>query len=143
MPKKRLDEKPYDPITADLVREATSPRTRGAVPVPPIALVPTRTGQAPPRVVEPTITKRFVLTRSEDTDVEAFMLRLQRAARTKVPFGVVLRAALAVVMEAEAKLCAAAEKQTFRLPSTHDRLALGEFEEQWRACLQAGLGGRT
>ena len=139
MPKKRLDEKPYDPITADLVREATSPRTRGAVPVPPIALVPPRAGRAPSQVVEPSITKRFVLTRSEDTDVEEFMLRLQRAARTKVPFGVVLRAALAVVIEAEAKLCAAVEQQTFRLPSTHDRLALGEFEDQWRRCLGTAL----
>jgi hypothetical protein len=90
-------------------------------------------------VVEPSITKRFVLTRSEDTDVEEFMLRLQRAARTKVPFGVVLRAALAVVIEAEAKLCAAVEQQTFRLPSTHDRLALGEFEDQWRRCLGTAL----
>jgi hypothetical protein len=139
MPKKRLDEKPYDPITADLVREATSPRTRGAVPVPPIALVPLKTGPVPSRVVEPTITKRFVLTRGEDTEVEAFILRLQRAARTKVPLGVVLRAALAVVMEAEAKLCAAVEQQTFRLPSTHDRLALGEFEDQWRECLARAL----
>ncbi len=139
MPKKRLDEKPYDPITADLVREATSPRTRQAVPVPPITLVTPMIGQPPSQVVEPTITKRFVLTRSEDADVEAFMLRLQRAARTKVPFGVVLRAALAVVMEAETKLCAAVEQQTFRLPSTHDRLALGEFEDQWRKCLVRSL----
>lgn len=139
MPKKRLDEKPYDPITADLVREATSPRTRGAVPVPPIALVTPRTGQAPSRVVEPTITKRFVLTRSEDTDVEAFLLRVQRAARAKVPLGVLMRAALAVVMEAEAKLCAVIEPETFRLPSTHDRLALGEFEDQWRESLVRAL----
>ncbi len=94
---------------------------------------------APDVQVERTITKRFVLTRSEDADVEAFVLRLQRAARTKVPFGVVLRAALAVVMEAEAQLCATVEQQTFRLPSTHDRLALGEFEDQWRRSLQTAL----
>ena len=141
MPKKRLDEKPYDPITADLVREATSPRTRGAAPVPPVALVPSNTCPVPSRVVEPTITKRFVLTRSEDTEVEAFLLRVQRAARAKVPLGVLMRAALAVVMESEAELCADAERQSFRLPSTHDRVALGEFEEQWRRCLQMALRG--
>ncbi len=143
MPKKRLDEKPYDPITADLVREATSPRTGGAVPVPPIALVPPRPGQAPSQVVEPSITKRFVLTRSEDADVEAFVLRVQRAARAKVPLGVLMRAALAVVMESEAALCAVVDKQTFRLPSTHDRVALGEFEEQWRHCLLECIGSNS
>lgn len=140
MPKKRFEERPYDPISADLVRDATSAQTRGLVSAPPISLVPIKTTLvAADATVERTITKRFVLTRSEDADVEAFVLRLQRAARTKVPFGVVLRAALAVVMEAEAKLCAAVEQQTFRLPSTHDRLALGEFEDQWRRSLQAAL----
>jgi hypothetical protein len=140
LPKKRFEERPYDPISADLVRDATLPQTRGLISAPPISLVPVRTATAAQDAqVERTITKRFVLTRSEDADVEAFMLRLQRAARTKVPFGVVLRAALAVVMEAEAKLCAAVEQQTFRLPSTHDRLALGEFEDQWRECLARAL----
>jgi hypothetical protein len=140
MPRKRIDERPYDPISADLVRDATSLQTRGFVSMPPISLAPVRTGVvAPDAQVEPTITKRFVLTRSEDADVEAFVLRLQRAARTKVPLGVVLRAALAVVMEAEAKLCALVERQTFRLPSTHDRLALGEFEDQWRQSLVRAL----
>jgi hypothetical protein len=122
------------------VRDATAPQTRGLISPPPISLVPVRPAVVAPNApVERTITKRFVLTRSEDADVEAFVLRLQRAARTKVPFGVVLRAALAVVMEAEAKLCATVEQQTFRLPSTHDRLALGEFEDQWRRALGVAL----
>ena len=139
MPKKRFDETTYDPITADLVREATSPRTRGACPMPPMSLVPQKTGPVPLQEVETTITKRFVLTRSEDTEVEAFLLRIQRAARAKVPLGVLMRAALSVVMESEAALCAAVETQTFRLPSTHDRVALGEFEDQWRLCLRTSL----
>ena len=101
--------------------------------------MPQKTGALPSQEVEPTITKRFVLTRSEDTEVEAFLLRVQRAARAKVPFGVLIRAALGVVMESETALCAAAERQTFRLPSTHDRVALGEFEEQWRKCLVSVL----
>ena len=42
-------------------------------------------------------------------------------------------------MEAEPELCAALGSQTFRLPSTHDRLALGEFEEQWRKSIGAAL----
>ena len=140
MPRKRLDERPYDPISADLVRDAVSPQTRGIIAAAPISLVPVRTVvAAPSTLVERTITKRFVLTRSEDADVEAFMLRVHRAARTKVPLGVLMRAALAVVMEAEPQLCSVAEKQTFRLPSTHDPLALGEFEDQWRRSLQTAL----
>ncbi len=140
MPKKRIEERPYDPISADLVRDVTS----GARQKPPapsgIGLVPTRprTETTP----EATITKRFVLTRSEDAELNAFLLRLQQAARAKVPLGLIVRAALSVVMEAETELCATVGRQTFRLPSTHDRLALGEFEEQWRECLQVALTGR-
>jgi hypothetical protein len=82
-----------------------------------------------------------VLSRSEDAELNAFLLRLQQAARAKVPLGLIVRAALSVVMEVEAELCATVGRQTFRLPSTHDRLALGEFEEQWRRCLMGALLG--
>ncbi|MFM8357643.1 MAG: hypothetical protein ACKOET_03715, partial [Verrucomicrobiota bacterium] len=34
---------------------------------------------------EPTITKRFVLTRAEDAELNAFLLRLQTASGCKVP----------------------------------------------------------
>jgi hypothetical protein len=44
-------------------------------------------------------------------------------------------------MENEERLAESVREQTFRLPSTHDRLAMGEFEEQWRRCLQAALLG--
>ena len=89
--------------------------------------------------VEPTITKRFVLSRSEDAEMNGFLLRLQQSARSKITLSVLVRAALAVVMEAESRLCDDAGKQIFRLPSTHDRLALSEFEDQWRRSLQAAL----
>lgn len=126
-----------DPISADLVRDATAGARRLA-PVPTgIALVAPRPRAEPPS--EATITKRFVLTRSEDAELNVFLLRLQQAARAKVPLGVIVRAALSVVMETEAELCGTAGRQKFRLPSTHDRLALGEFEEQWRECLRLTL----
>ena len=138
MPRKQFDERPYDPISADLVREATAPPKRPTT-LQRIAAVPLPMQAAAESQAEPTITKRFVLSRSEDAEVNAFLLRLQRSARTKVPLGLLVRAALSVVMEAEARLCAAAERQTFRLPSTHDRLALGEFEDQWRKALGTAL----
>lgn len=139
MPKKRFEERPYDPISADLVREATSVQPRGAVPPPIIALVSAKAPLPVAAQTETTITKRFVLSRSEDAELNAFLLRLQQTARTKVPLGLLVRAALSVVMEAEARICAAAERQTLRLPSTHDRLALGEFEDQWRELLSLSL----
>lgn len=142
MPKKRFEERPYDPISADLVRDATSVQPRITAPQSTIALVPIKTLPSALDPSEMTITKRFVLSRSEDAELNAFLLRLQQVARTKVPLGLLVRAALTVVMEAESRICAAAERKTFRLPSTHDRLALGEFEDQWRECLQASLFGQ-
>lgn len=139
MPKKRIEERPYDPISADLVREATSVQPRGTMPPPVIALVSAKAPVTVATPTEATITKRFVLSRGEDAELNAFLLRLQQAARTKVPLGLLVRAALTVVMEAEARICTAAERKTFRLPSTHDRLALGEFEEQWRELLSVSL----
>ncbi len=137
MPKKRFEERPYDPISADLVRDATAGARRQAPVATGIALVAPRPREEPPP--EGTITKRFVLTRSEDAELNAFLLRLQQAARAKVPLGLIVRAALSVVMGAEAELCAAAGRQSFRLPSTHDRLALGEFEDQWRTVICSAL----
>ncbi len=129
MPRKQTLERPYDPISADLVRDAASkPKI---VSRPPVTLAPTATP------AEPTITKRFVLTRSEDAEVNAFLVRLQEAARTKVPLGMLVRAVLWVLMEREEPLLAEARSQTFRLPSTHDRLAQGEFEERWRSMIRS------
>lgn len=137
MPKKRFDERPYDPISADLVRDVTAMKSTGPGPrsaQPTMALIAARTAplSQPPGQAELTITKRFLLSRGEDAELNAFLLRLQQSARTKVTLSVLVRASLAVVMESEEALCAAIERQTFRLPSTHDRVALGEFEERWR-----------
>ena len=92
-------------------------------------------------VPESTITKRFVLTRAEDAELNAFLLRLQTASGCKVPLSVVVRAALAILMENEDRIAGAAEQIRPQLPSTHDRLALGQFEEQWRGCLVGALLG--
>jgi hypothetical protein len=88
---------------------------------------------------ELTITKRFLLSRGEDAEMNAFLLRLQQSARTKVTLSVLVRAALAVVMESESKIREELEQQSFRLPSTHDRLALSDFEDRWRRSLQGAL----
>ena len=60
----------------------------------------------------------------EGTQLNVFHLRLQQAARAKVPLGWIVRAALFVGMEAEAELCAVEGRNTFLHPSTRDRKAL-------------------
>jgi hypothetical protein len=141
MPRNPRTELPYDPIRADLVREVTtSVRRPPEAPAPRLSLTPTPPKPEP--VPEPTITKRFVLTRSEDSELNAFLLRLQNASGCKVPLSVVVRAALAILMENEERIAGVAEQIRPQLPSTHDRLALGQFEEQWRGCLVGALPSR-
>lgn len=140
MPRNPRTELPYDPIRADLVREVTTPvRRPPEVPAPRLSLTPTPPKPEP--VPEPTITKRFVLTRAEDAELNAFLLRLQTASGCKAPLSVVVRAALANLMENEDRIAAAAERIRPQLPSTHDRLALGQFEDQWRGCLGEAMSG--
>jgi hypothetical protein len=134
MPRNPRTEVPYDPIRADLVRQVTAPVRRSPdTPAPRLTLTPA--APKPEPVAEPTITKRFVLTRTEDAELNAFLLRLQNASGCKVPLSVIVRAALAILMENEDRIAGAAERIRPQLPSTHDRLALGKFEEQWRFCL--------
>lgn len=144
MPKKRFEERPYDPISADLVRDvtamkSTSPGNRSSQP--PMAVIAARAAPVSQTAdqAELTITKRFLLSRGEDAEMNAFLLRLQQSARTKVTLSVLVRAALAVVMESESKIREELEQQSFRLPSTHDRLALSDFEDRWRRSLQGAL----
>jgi hypothetical protein len=88
------------------------------------------------RAPERTITKRFVLTRSEDAEVNEFLVRLQKRAGAKVTASVITRAALWVAMQAE-ELILAELGAGFpcQFPSTHDCLGQGEFEECWIRCL--------
>jgi hypothetical protein len=144
MPKKRFEERPYDPISADLVREVTAMKSAGPgnrSSQPSMAVITPRAAplSQPDDQAELTITKRFLLSRGEDAEMNAFLLRLQQSARTKVTLSVLVRAALAVVMEAESRIREELEQQSFRLPSTHDRLALSDFEDRWRRSLQGAL----
>lgn len=137
MPRSPRVEVPYDPIRAELVREVTSAARQAPISPPP-RLAPQMPPVAPTDPApEPTITKRFVLTRSEDAEVGAFLLRLQTASGCKVPLSVIVRAALAILMEREGAIVRTASHVRPQLPSTHDRLALGQFEEQWRQAITA------
>ncbi len=135
MPRNRLQERPYDPISADLVRDVTTAGRFRPVPAGEQSF-PKASAAAP----IPTITKRFVLTRAEDVELNAFLLRLQESSGTKVSLSVFVRAALTVVMGAEARILAQVADVSMGQPSTHDRLALGEFEDFWKRSLAKAFG---
>ena len=130
MPRKPFAEIPYNPIAADLAREVAA---AGRGPVTATAPVP-----VPPRRGEPTVTKRVVMTRKEDDDLNLFLLRVQAQAGAKVPFTLLARAALSLLQHAEEQILE--ELRTpFSYPATGDRLAQGDFEHQWTRCLARAL----
>lgn len=78
-------------------------------------------------------------------ELNAFLLRLQTANRWKFPLRVVVRAALAILMENVESVAHMIEQVRPQLPSTHDRLALGPFDGNRPAdpsCVGAGCSGR-
>ncbi|MGE3310688.1 MAG: hypothetical protein AB7O66_12020 [Limisphaerales bacterium] len=97
---------------------------------------------SPSRGPTPTITKRFVVSRAEDADLNAFLLRLQQAAGARVPLSVIVRALLTLAMQAESAILRQLSRQAIRLPSTHDTLALGEFEAHWLSALSHAFNAR-
>ena len=150
MPRKSYEETPYDPIAADLAREVAAAGRKPTFAVSPAARLETKADAAAgetkpvprtlPRKVEPNITKRCALTRKEDDDVSAFLLRLQVQAGTKVTFSVMVRAALTVIMQAEEQLLREVlDRFPQGFPSTHDSVGLGEFEDRWSRCLARAL----
>lgn len=104
-----------------------------------------RAGEQEPRALsgaaarEATITKRFVLTRTEDDEFNEFLLGLQKQIGTKVTASVMVRAALTVVMQAEAQIQQEIRGWQVRFPSTHDALAQGTFESEWIHCLARAI----
>ena len=162
MPKKKFEDTPYDPIAADLMREvvtggkSSTPASAAisSVPSPAVVValprgpVPPSSGEplasfppaSAPTSAEPTLTKRFLLTRSENEELDAFLLRLQKRAGVKVTLSMFARAALNVVMQAEEQLFAeVGAGAPRRFPSTHDSIAQGAFEEWWMRCLANAL----
>lgn len=110
---------------------------------PPAAMsfaVPRPAAPAPaPAPKASSITKRFVLTRTEDDDLNAFLLRLQQRAGAKVTVCVFVRALVTLAMQAEHGILRELDGRALKFPSTHDRLGQGFFEEQWQQCLASAL----
>lgn len=158
MPKKKFeDSAPYDPIAADLAREVAAAGRAAAVPttastapvvaptarrfetqseaprrheIRPATPPPNPKAEPTARPSEPTIAKRFVVTRSEDEDIAAMLHRLSQKAGTKVTLSVLARTCFVVAMHAEEQLAAElANNPPPALPSTHDAIASANFED--------------
>ena len=168
MPRKPFEDAPYDPIATDLARDVAAAGRTPSVPGGSTADAPIRPPQPPsretqrPRMPEPappgpqrlaqplrfpeppqprdaTITKRFVLTRNEDDELNEFLLRLQRQVGTKVTLSVFVRAVLTVAMQAESQLLDELRDWPLRFPSTHDAFGQGAFEAEWIRCVGEAL----
>ena len=129
--------------TASITRPPRSefPSNSTATPSPPPS---TNRHEALPSTQgpSPTITKRFVVSRAEDADLNSFLLRLQQATGTKVPLSVIVRALLTLAMQSELAVIELLARHPVRLPSTHDTLALGEFEAIWTSVLASAMATR-
>lgn len=91
MPGNPRTQLPYDPIRADLVREVTAPvRQPPDVPARRASLTPTPPKPEP--LPEPTITKRFVLTRDKASKgpVLQTTVRVNRSGMSELSFQLIL-----------------------------------------------------
>ncbi len=158
MPRKPFEEQPYNPIEADLARDAAAlgrpladvqghvlthleASPRGALIEHPRAKR-NQTKLSLPTTLAPKseVAKRFSLTRDEDLDLDEFLRRLQRQSGTKVALSLLIRASLTLVMHAEAEILTQMRKSP--PPSqaaTHDSLAYAEFEHYWVQLLAEAL----
>ena len=151
MPRKPFENQPYNPIEADLVRDAAaSNRTLGesqeailgGATVEPtrIKRLQARSGISPTLAPKSEVGKHFSLTRDEDLDLAEFLQRLQRLSGTKVALSLLIRASLTLIMHAEAEILSQMRKSPPpSQPATHDSLAYAEFEHYWGQLLAEAL----
>lgn len=151
MGKKKFEEKPYDPIRADLSRElagvknAPDPSENSSFVVEsPLSQEPGTKAVVPPEPSRShqrnTLAKRFVLTREEDSELSDFLRRIHRKSGTKVSLSVITRACLLIAQHAEDEILAEIEKSSPNpLPSTHDKLSFAEFEQGWVQTIAAAF----
>jgi hypothetical protein len=158
MPRKLFEDQPYNPIEADLARDAAAlgrPLADGQdhilthleAPLGGAAIEHKRAkrNQAKLRLPAPLapkseVAKRFSLTRDEDLDIAEFLRRLQRQSGTKVALSLLIRASLTLVMHAEAEILTQMRKSPPpSQPATHDSLAYAEFEHYWVQLLGEAL----
>jgi hypothetical protein len=150
MPRKSFEDQPYNPIEADIARDAASidqlrnpSRDRTlALDISTPSGTNHRQSQIPPtrdtfrrgkhHASKSEVAKRFTLTREEDGDLTEFLQRLQRQSGTKVALSLLIRVGLNLMMHAETEIISQMRKTPPpSQPATHDSLAYAEFEQYW------------
>jgi len=158
MPRKPFEDQPYNPIEADIARDAaargrplTESQENGVMRIEASTggtlLEQTRTKRSQAKggisvtiASKSEVAKRFSLTRDEDLDIAEFLRRLQRQSGTKVALSLLIRACLTLIMHAEAEILSQMRKSSPpNQPATHDSLAYAEFEHYWVQLLADAL----
>jgi len=158
MPRKPFEDQPYNPIEADLARDAAAPIRpleaaqdhplfHGEAPTGGTIIEYPRAKRNQTKLTLPAnlgskseVGKRFSLTRDEDLDLAEFLRRLQRQSGTKVALSLLIRATLTLIMHAEAEILTQMRKSPPpSQPATHDSLAYAEFEHYWVQLLAEAL----
>jgi hypothetical protein len=150
MPRKRFNDKPYNPIEADLARDAASmDQRRLANNETPLILENASRRPQQPRnlggrssshLSKSEVAKRFTVTVDEDQDLTSFLQRLQRQSGTRVALSLLIRAGLHLMMQAETDIISQMRKSPPpRQPATHDSLSYAEFEQYWTQLIGEAL----
>ena len=149
MGRKKFEEAEYDPIAAEakrtLARSLSQPATRQAEQVPQRAL--SIAAAHVPTVSRMASTSRKEKKRSfscanaaQDSELDAFLLRIEEAAGTHVPFQVLMRAACVNMMRAEEQLLSEIQKSTPpSCPATFRHVEYGQFEDYWTDIMTRAL----
>src|SRR5262245_42881923 len=137
MPRKPFEDQPYNPIEADLARDAAAPARplvggqdhalfHGEAPTGGTIIEHPRAKRNQAKLTLPAslgskseVGKRFSLTRDEDLDLAEFLRRLQRQSGTKVALSLLIRASLTLIMHAEAEILTQIRKSPPRVSLLH------------------------
>lgn len=158
MPRKRFEDEPYNPIEAEIARDAASigpmresrsdkaldTDVSGSARINSQQRGSSNTRELHQRTRTHTskseVAKRFTLTREEDIDLIEFLQRLQRQSATKVALSLLIRVGLNLMMQAEAEIVSQMRKDPPpNQPATHDSLAYAEFEQYWTQIIETAL----
>jgi hypothetical protein len=151
MARKKFEELEYDPIEAEarraLARQISQPhgvpfQTVGNAAIKEEETATEQAWQSTPQLPQAAqapapqrkLKKRSFSCASAELDAEldSFLLRIQDAARTHVPFQVLMRAACVAMMKAEEQIISEMKRaDTPSFPATFAHAQYAQFEEYW------------
>jgi len=167
MAKKKFEEEEYDPFTEEarrnLARQVSAPLAQASAPTS--ASVNTAPASEPTRVANmPVSRNRFTLpetpaltvanpakgitkartfkcaSATQDKELDAFIVRLEEASSTSVPFQVIARAAIAATMRSEEQIVELIRRNPpQRRPANVSAAEYAQFEQFWMDIVMEAL----